>query len=99
MTDYSNLPAGEFLKCDAPGCDHIESHGVLVAEMIDKPCPKCGANLLTREDYDNFEIIRAANKDSWVGDDYDGPTQAVAYNNHGDVLTITVVGWLGKRRA
>lgn len=42
----------EFLKCDAPGCDHRELFGELTADLIGKPCPKCGASLLTQHDFD-----------------------------------------------
>ena len=42
------------LKCDAPGCDYKEKTTELTAEAImaaiGRPCPKCGANLLTAED-------------------------------------------------
>lgn len=40
-----------YLKCDADGCDHMEHHEAIGLEMIGKPCPKCGANLLTEQDY------------------------------------------------
>lgn len=41
-----------FLKCDAQGCDyHTPDQFELTADMIGTPCPKCGANLLTEEDY------------------------------------------------
>lgn len=43
------LPAK--LKCDAVGCDHIETVGTITAELIGKPCRKCGANLLTEDDF------------------------------------------------
>lgn len=41
-----------FLKCDADGCDHVEETEGLHASQIGRPCPKCGASLLTKEDYD-----------------------------------------------
>lgn len=41
----------EFLKCDAEGCDHIENVDAITSEMVGKPCPICGANLLTQEDW------------------------------------------------
>lgn len=56
-----------FLKCDAPGCDHLETHGSLCESMVGKPCPKCGANLLTADDYaawlaflPQYEAMKAA---------------------------------------
>jgi len=42
---------GKKLKCDAPDCDHIEKISEITAAMIGKPCPKCGASLLTTEDF------------------------------------------------
>jgi metal-dependent amidase/aminoacylase/carboxypeptidase family protein len=47
----------EFLKCDATGCDHIEDVAEIVAEMIGKQCPKCGANLLTSEDFEFYSTV------------------------------------------
>lgn len=40
------------LKCDAPGCGHVEQVAEMTADLIGKPCPSCGANLLTQEDYE-----------------------------------------------
>jgi hypothetical protein len=45
----------EFLKCDAEGCDHREDVNQITADMVGKPCPKCGANLLTQEDWDVYD--------------------------------------------
>lgn len=45
------------IKCDA--CDY-KNKDVRVEEYIDwlnKPCPKCGANLLTQEDFDTVQIL------------------------------------------
>ncbi|MHA6731766.1 hypothetical protein [Devosia sp. A369] len=44
----------EFLKCDAAGCDHSENVAAITAEMVGKPCPTCGANLLTQGDWDFY---------------------------------------------
>lgn len=44
------------IKCDAPGCgwheDSVEwdDMHVEIAAWLNKPCPKCGANLLTEAD-------------------------------------------------
>lgn len=43
--------SGAFLACDADGCGHKESVPALSADYIGKPCPKCGASLLTESDY------------------------------------------------
>ena len=35
-----------FLQCDADGCGHHETVPEISRDLIGKPCPKCGANLL-----------------------------------------------------
>lgn len=45
----------EVLNCDAQGCDHVESVGKITADMVGMPCPKCGANLLTEQDWRNWQ--------------------------------------------
>lgn len=47
------------LKCDAVGCDHVEEIEALTEDLIGKPCPKCGADLLTREDYTQGAALEA----------------------------------------
>lgn len=47
----------EFLKCDAADCDHMEVVETITADMVGKPCPKCGANLLTQNDWDHYEAV------------------------------------------
>lgn len=49
------------VQCDNPKCDFKdESVGFdRVIEYLNKPCPKCGANLLTEEDYLNLQIAIA----------------------------------------
>lgn len=37
------------LHCDA--CGHTEARQILSESLIGKPCPSCGANMLTAEDY------------------------------------------------
>lgn len=44
----------EFLKCDADGCDHVEHMAEITADMVGRPCPKCGANLLTQGDFTTY---------------------------------------------
>jgi hypothetical protein len=49
----------EFLiVCDNPNCDHKIKHEtgdyhVETKNYINAPCPKCGENLLTQQDYDD----------------------------------------------
>lgn len=47
----------EALKCDAPGCDHIQYFGKITADMVGMPCPKCSADLLTSEDWQKWQPI------------------------------------------
>lgn len=42
------------LNCDAAGCGHVEQVGEILEAHIGMPCPKCGADLLTRSDYDHW---------------------------------------------
>lgn len=42
------------LKCDAEGCDYRDPEAGKDgdwAALVDTPCPKCGASLLTEADY------------------------------------------------
>lgn len=50
---------GGGIKCDNPECDFADET-IKVEDYIDwlnKPCPKCGSNLLTKEDYDNVYML------------------------------------------
>ncbi len=43
------------LKCDAPGCGYTDkttwpSTAAEIMSLVGRPCPKCGASLLTPED-------------------------------------------------
>lgn len=52
------------LKCDNPNCDW-EDRNIIYADYkswINKPCPKCGENVLTEEDYLRAETVRAVYK-------------------------------------
>jgi hypothetical protein len=49
------------IKCDNPDCDYMD---VTVPyedykEWVNKPCPKCGANLLTEEDFAGIELVQS----------------------------------------
>lgn len=56
----SNYPCeGEFLKCDAVGCDHFEMIAITI-DVVDRACPKCGANLCTKEDYIAYHAVHAS---------------------------------------
>jgi len=42
------------IKCDNPKCDYRDDsvNRDNYPEYVDKPCPECGSNLLTKEDYE-----------------------------------------------
>ena len=46
------------LKCDNPDCDYVNMDIKVedYKKWVNKPCPKCGENLLTEDDY-NFVMI------------------------------------------
>jgi hypothetical protein len=47
------------LNCDAEGCDYTDPT-VLVTDYpkwVNAPCPKCGANLLTQEDFEAVQVL------------------------------------------
>lgn len=50
------------IKCDTPNCgwrdDSVKHEDYL--QWVNKPCPKCGGNLLTEEDYRSAEILHLA---------------------------------------
>jgi hypothetical protein len=47
------------IKCDKPSCDYRDDSVTTsqYKEYIDKPCPKCGSNLLTYADYKTSMIL------------------------------------------
>lgn len=50
------------LKCDNPECDWAD---MTISESdypkwLNAPCPKCGQNVLTDQDYENVKTVRAA---------------------------------------
>ncbi len=48
------------LVCDNPECDWEDKNITFenLEEWLNKPCPKCGQNLLTEEDFLNAQILR-----------------------------------------
>lgn len=59
MTKMNNGIVGGGIKCDNVNCDFVDET-VLISdykEWLNKPCPKCGCNLLTQEDYDAVMLI------------------------------------------
>lgn len=55
---------GGGLKCDNPNCDFVDM-SIEIEDYdtwVNKPCPKCGANLLTVEDYKAVKMMLAIAK-------------------------------------
>ena len=47
------------LKCDNPNCDYVNEFVPAsdYKNWVNCPCPKCGANLLTQEDYKSHKKL------------------------------------------
>lgn len=47
------------IKCDNPECDYINPDVKFedYKQWLNKPCPKCGCNLLTETDYMNVKLL------------------------------------------
>ena len=46
------------IKCDNPECDWDDMNAEFDPEKwLDVPCPKCGANLFTKDAYDQLKAI------------------------------------------
>lgn len=61
MEKFNNIEMSEKcgIKCDSEKCDYYDET-VLHSELeawINKPCPKCGENLLTLEDYESSKML------------------------------------------
>lgn len=85
------------LICDEPTCDHKEDVGALSEDMIGKPCPKCGSDLLTRQDYEEglkcqavIGMLKAAGLAKDPVDGEDGVKMSI--NPHAGTLNISVTG-------
>lgn len=52
------------IKCDNPKCDWIDDTVPFdnLKDWLNKPCPKCGENVLTDEDFKNAEIVSLSMK-------------------------------------
>lgn len=52
------------IQCDNPNCDYVD-YNVSVdqyPEYVNRPCPKCGVNLLTEQDYQVVQVLLRAQK-------------------------------------
>jgi hypothetical protein len=90
----TEMATREYLKCDAPECDHFEMTPITIA-VVDKPCPKCAANLCTKEDFINFQTFAAASRaahEVFLRDHPGAPVKLVATNVHKGIVKQAAVG-------
>lgn len=81
----------EVLNCDAPGCGHVEHVGTITEGMVDMPCPKCGSNLLTLEDWISWQAFSALmNAVEEVVPDDSGSKLAMRVGLHGRKTRIEI---------
>lgn len=80
----------EVLNCDAADCDHVEPVGTITVDMVDMPCPSCGSNLLTAEDWAAWQPYSALLKsvDTAINPNGDEGRVAVRVGLHGPKTTI-----------
>lgn len=45
----------EFLKCDNEACGIRHDVGTITEGMIGMPCPECGSDMLTQDDWDFYK--------------------------------------------
>lgn len=82
------------LSCDAAGCGHVEPVEAILEADIGRLCPKCGANLLTREDFDYWAahiepMVRALEDLGLVRDGQpDGGEASLFFGHHAGKTTI-----------
>ena len=57
------------VKCDAPCCDYTNDKVTLddYSSYVNKPCPKCGANLLTESDMTTINnLLKVEKALGWI---------------------------------
>jgi hypothetical protein len=90
--------AMEYLKCDASSCDHFEMAPIVI-ENVGKPCPKCGANLLTQDDFINYRKMKAgidaANEVVFAANPKAPMILMAAHSHNGQVRRKNVEGQTG----
>lgn len=91
------------LKCDNPKCDYMDEsiEPAVWDQYINRPCPKCGQNLLTLQDYTKailfllkVEKMKNFYEKTWIGKLMAKTLKSrdrlhMTFNAHGDTTTIT----------
>ena len=100
MTDNIGIiEQGAFLKCDAEGCDHLEMTPDYGPHYIGKPCPKCGADLLSQQDFDAaqpmYQAIELLKKMGLVGKEPEAGRKYVnlSFGHHNGKSKIEIEGF------
>ncbi len=78
---------GGGIKCDNSKCDFVDQ-SVRIQDYdkwLNKPCPKCGSNLLTQADYDNVQMLLSLV--NIINENY--PVTEETQNNFGKYTTIS----------
>jgi hypothetical protein len=79
------------VKCDADGCNFDEPCVSAIESYLDRPCPKCGASLLTAKDLAAINWMKASAEyiNSQVGpverSDAKRPVYHIAMDGSGDI--------------
>lgn len=82
----------EVLNCDDVDCSHIEKVGKITTEMVGMPCPLCGSNLLTAEDWEAWKpfsaLLGAIRRESATAPDLGSEKVSIRVGLHGAKTTI-----------
>lgn len=85
-----------FLHCDAPACGIDVTVEKIDENCIGRPCPSCGSDLLTREDFTRFQLMETAMR---VVNEIAGPIEGdrragslVRVHVHNDDISIKISG-------
>jgi hypothetical protein len=78
------------LICDADGCGHVEPVEEVTEAHIGMPCPRCGASMLSKDEYEGtraLAVVISALREA----DPDSPMAMVSgVRVRGDVAIITL---------
>lgn len=48
----------QHIKMNCDSCGYTKKIDKVTKDIIDKPCPKCGAIIIKKKDYDTYKMIR-----------------------------------------